>query len=105
MLYHPCAHPEAVWQLRKMVNECTRKYVITPYTRLSRERPLALVTWGCKLVMNHVDDKWVYNFIRTTALKSPEAHVSTDGQYNKHLIAKPEPVGPGFKDRVFCPVD
>ena len=106
MLYHPCTHPQQVSRLRSLVTNCIRKHVITSYTRLTRERPLALLTWGCKMLMSYIDDRSVIQFIRRTAMKSPEAHVSADGQYEKYLIAKAEPIfGSNLKDSVLCPLD
>lgn len=105
MLYHPCTHPLQVSRLRSLVTTCIRKHVITPYTHLSKDRPLALVTWGCKLVMNQFDDTSVVQFIRRTAMKSPEAHVYKNGQYDKYLIVKAEPVfGSDIKDSNLCPL-
>ena len=68
MLYDPCTQPALVDRLRKLVTSCIRKHVITPYGLLPPERPLALVTWGCKLLMNQVDDGQVIKFIRVSAL-------------------------------------
>ena len=64
MLYHPCTHPEMVNRLRTLVTSCIRKHVITKYNLLSKERPLALVAWGCRLQMNYVDPKTVIPFIK-----------------------------------------
>lgn len=65
MLYHPCAHPFMVNRLRKLVTNCIRKHVITrDTTRLTPERPLALVTWGCRMVMNRVENAKVVSFIK-----------------------------------------
>lgn len=64
MLYHPCTHPEMVNRLRTLVTSCIRKHVITKYNLLSKERPLALVAWGCRLQMNYVDPKTVISFIK-----------------------------------------
>lgn len=68
MLYHPCTHPTQVDRLRKLVTSCIRKHVITPYQDLPAERPLALVTWGCKMQMNQINDYEVIKFIRVSGL-------------------------------------
>ena len=72
MLYHPCTHPDTVHSLRRLVTGCIRKHIITPYTNMPEDRPLALVAWGCRLYMSEVDEKTVVNFIREKGLKGPE---------------------------------
>jgi hypothetical protein len=52
--------------LRRLVTNCIRKHVITPYHGMTRERPLALVTWGCVMQMNYVYDAEVVSFIRVS---------------------------------------
>lgn len=65
MIYHPCAHPLMVNKLRKLVVNCIRKHVITrDTTRLTPERPLALVAWGCRMTMNEVISHQVVDFIQ-----------------------------------------
>ena len=64
MLYDPCAHPDVVDRLRKLVTSCIRKHVITPYQYLPIDQPLALLTWGCKYQMNTVNEQEVIQFIR-----------------------------------------
>ncbi|RWS13710.1 DUF3105 domain containing protein-like protein [Dinothrombium tinctorium] len=89
MLYHPCAHPCMVDRLRKIVVNCIRKHVITPNVNLPKDRPLALVTWGCKLQMsyvNHENHEKVVSFIRRTALKGPEGTYAKEGQFMKGLL-------------------
>ena len=57
MLYHPCTHPETVAALRRLVTCCIRKHIITPSTNLSEKRPLALVAWGCRMTMSHINSQ------------------------------------------------
>ena len=71
-LYHPCTHPHTVASLRSLVTGCIRKHVITPSTNLPEDRPLALVAWGCRLLMSKVEPEKVKQFIRTRGLKGPE---------------------------------
>lgn len=91
--------------LRSLVTTCLRKHIITPSTQLTREAPLALVTWGCKMLMNEVDENSVVTFIKTTAMKAPEAHVHVDGQYSKYLMKQARPVfGSDMRDSNLCPL-
>lgn len=104
MLYDPCAEPVLVNRLRKLVTGCFRKHVITPYTLLSRERPLALVAWGCSLEMAVVNDEEVKTFIKEHALHGPEGHYAKDGGYKEGLLRKAEyPPGAQEKDSNICP--
>ncbi|XP_071516206.1 uncharacterized protein [Panulirus ornatus] len=90
MLYDPCTQPTLVHQLRKLVRKCIRKHIITPYTLLSRERPLALLAWGCSLEMSTVNEKEVKTFIKKHGLHGPEGHYVQDGTYKEGLIRKAE---------------
>ena len=72
MLYHPCTHPDTVQTLRSLVTGCIRKHIITPSTNMPEDRPLALVAWGCRMMMSEVEEKKVIKFIREKALKGPE---------------------------------
>lgn len=106
MLYHPCAEPVVVQRLRKLLVDCFRKHIITPYTLLTPERPLALVAWGCSLEMATVDDQEVKTFIKERALHGLEGHLAKDGSYKAYLISKAEyPPGSDGKDRNICPMD
>lgn len=104
MLYHPCTHHTLVDKLRSLVTSCIRKHIITPYTNLSEEQPLALVSWGCRLLMSNVKEEEVVQFIRERGLKGPEGAYPKEGQYTHQLIklAQPPP-GSDMEDSVICP--
>lgn len=104
MLYHPCAHPAMVSQLRGLVTNCIRKHIITPYLNLDKDRPLALITWGCSLEMNTVNDEEVIAFIKQTALKGPEGSYAKEGQFTHKLLKIAEvPQGSNYNDSNLCP--
>jgi len=104
MLYHPCTHPVTVDKLRSLVTGCIRKHIITPYTNMSEERPLALVAWGCVMTMSRVEEAKVVEFIRTRGLKGPEGTYPKEGQYTHQLqkLAEP-PQGSDINDTTLCP--
>ncbi|KAG8185031.1 hypothetical protein JTE90_017054 [Oedothorax gibbosus] len=103
MLYHPCAEPGEVKKLKKIVKGCLRRHVITPYQNLSADKPLALVTWGCKLQMNYVDENVVKSFIKNHALRGPE-QTAREGQYKFKLTEIAiAPTGSNYKDKKLCP--
>ncbi|XP_011305041.1 uncharacterized protein [Fopius arisanus] len=101
MLYHPCANPLLVKQLKDLVRNCLRRHIITPYSLLSEDRPLALVTWGCRLEMSYVNRNVVESFIRKKALRGPEA-ISKDGIFTDGLISKSRIVT-DQDDTTLCP--
>jgi len=104
MLYHPCTHPETVAALRRLVTGCIRKHIITPSTNLSEKRPLALVAWGCRMTMSHINSQEVINFIKSHGLKGPEGTYPKEGQYVHELIKLAEaPEGSDVNDSVICP--
>ena len=104
MLYHPCTDKDLVDELRSLLTGCIRKHIITPFTDLTKERPLALVVWGCVMTMSHVEEDKVVKFIRKYALKAPEGTFPKEGKYSHELIklAKP-PKGSDMNDTNLCP--
>ena len=101
-----------------------RKHIISPSPALSEERPLALVAWGCRLLMAEVEPDKVKQFIRRRGLKGPEVTIlikyqddrsevtaavlqgtmSKEGQYRHGLLqlARPPP-GSDSEDSNLCP--
>lgn len=101
MLYHPCANKEEVKRLRLLVTGCLYRHIITPYTLLDHNRPLALLAWGSRFQMSKVQPQLVVQFIRGSALRGPE-HKSTDGQFDFEL-RKPAAVVSDQDDHTLCP--
>lgn len=101
MLYHPCANMLQVDKLKTLVRGCLRRHLITPYNKLPRSTPLALLTWGCKLLMNTVDETVAVDFIQSHAKKGPE-QVFEDGVFSYNLI-KPSAMVTNAEDSVLCP--
>lgn len=103
MLYDPCTQPLLVDRLRQLLVGCFRKHIITPYTLLTKERPLALLAWGCSLEMATIDESEVKSFIKKYALHGPEGHYPKNGGFKEGLIHKAEYL-PGYdNDTVICP--
>ncbi|CAB3401461.1 unnamed protein product [Caenorhabditis bovis] len=100
LLYHPCADDDEVEKLRAIVTACIYRHVITPYAQLSPDRPLALVGWGSRLEMNHVDDNEVIDYIKNYSRRAPE-DIVRDGRYDKFLI-KPARFVAGDNDDKIC---
>ncbi|XP_045135291.1 uncharacterized protein LOC123518541 isoform X1 [Portunus trituberculatus] len=103
MLYDPCTEPLLVEQLRKILTGCFRKHIITPYTLLSKERPLALMAWGCSLEMATVNEAEVKAFIKTRALHGPEGHYPKNGSFKEGLLHKAKYPTKYENDSIICP--
>ncbi|XP_022184770.2 uncharacterized protein LOC111044029 [Nilaparvata lugens] len=101
MLYHPCAHPLLVRELKDIVKSCLYRHVITPYNLLSPIRPLALVAWGWAMTMSMVDEESVRQFITAHALRGAE-NITTDGQYD-HLLQDAATIVTSEHDSTVCP--
>ncbi|XP_012535496.2 uncharacterized protein LOC105836185 isoform X1 [Monomorium pharaonis] len=101
MLYHPCANPLEVERLRNLVSKCLWRHIITPYSYLDEERPLALLSWGCRLTMSYVNPTVVSRFIQKRALRGPEK-IATDGQFEVGLLSRSNIVT-DETDSTLCP--
>ncbi|XP_012282558.1 uncharacterized protein LOC105700889 [Orussus abietinus] len=101
MLYHPCANPLEVKRLKSLVSECLWRHVISPYQLLDEDRPLALLTWGCRLTMSYVNPSLVKDFIKEHALRGPE-DISRDGEFKDGLFRKAKIVS-NAEDIRLCP--
>ncbi|KAK7483378.1 hypothetical protein BaRGS_00025318 [Batillaria attramentaria] len=103
-LYHPCADQSDVEKMREVATSCLRKHIITPYKLLPPETPFAAVTWGCKLLMSHVQTSILRRFVKDHALQSPEGNVASKGQYTVELTT-PARIVSDYHDSKICPGD
>lgn len=103
MLYHPCANKLQVDRLKELVKNCLLRYIITPSTRLSKDRPLALVAWSKSLEFSVTDNEIIKDFIKTSALQGPENN-ETDGEYNE-LLNEASQIVSDEMDSKLCPSD
>ncbi|XP_011874122.1 PREDICTED: uncharacterized protein LOC105565485 [Vollenhovia emeryi] len=101
MLYHPCANPLEVERLKSLVKKCLWRHVITPYSYLDARRPLALLSWGCRLTMSYSDPTVVNYFIRKKAIHGPERN-GNDGQFADGLLSRSNIVTDRV-DSMLCP--
>lgn len=69
-----------------MVKKCLYRHIITPYNKLSKKRPFALVGWKSSLEMNFIDYELSKQFILKRGKTGPEK-TSKNGQYDKLLVA------------------
>ncbi|KOC62584.1 hypothetical protein WH47_04245 [Habropoda laboriosa] len=101
MLYHPCANPLEVRRMKNLLTGCLRRHVITPYDLLDEHRPLALVSWGCRLTMSYVNPELVIGFVREHALRGPE-EIARDGAFVEGLLRQAKTVS-DLEDTILCP--
>ncbi|KAG5684542.1 hypothetical protein PVAND_013768 [Polypedilum vanderplanki] len=99
-LYHPCADPKEVEQLKALVKSCLFRHIITPYTNLTRERPMALIGWAGSLEFARYDYEMTKGFIRYYAKTGPE-RLWRNGQY-KHLLLDQAKVITNVRDDNVC---
>jgi len=100
-LYHPCAEANLIDEFRSIVSGCLRKHVITPYTKLSKIRPFALVAWNNRLQMNTPKKSEMVDFIKTHALRGPET-TPLHGNYTLGLLKVADIVSDVVDSRL-CP--
>jgi len=100
-LYHPCANKHLIDRLKRLVKGCLYKHVITPYRKLTPERPFALVAWGTSLELSVIDDSTLTDFIKQHALKAPEK-TSRNGRY-KEMLTEPSKIVTHVDDFELCP--
>ncbi|XP_070572502.1 uncharacterized protein [Ptychodera flava] len=101
-LYHPCTDPAEVETLRSVVTGCLRKHIISPYKQLTKDLPIALVSWTWRLYLPYADETEIKKFIQEHALHAPEAARMDDGQFSEFLENKAAVVSDG-QDSVLCP--
>lgn len=87
MLYHPCANGNEVLALKNLVTNCLYRHIITPSLDLTPERPLALVSWGYKLLLPRFDKDLALKFILERFNKGYE-RTSKNGKYSYALISE-----------------
>lgn len=102
LLYHPCADATEVAKLRAIVTSCLRRHIITPYDKLPKEAPFALLTWGCKLVLSHADEQTAAEFIQGRGIKFAPENFDMGGDFNDQLLKKSVVVS-DEKDSNLCP--
>lgn len=86
--------------VRNLVKKCLFRHVITPYDKLTPERPFALVAWGRSFEFSVVDQLAVVSFIRLYGLQGPEP-IYSNGQYNQTLI-EPAKIVTSPEDSILC---
>lgn len=99
--YHPCVNQRQLDDFRNLIKKCLYRHIITPYEKLTAERPFALIAWGRSLEMSVVDHEIIIGFIRMNALQGPEK-VSRNGQYNKGIMEQAKIVS-NADDANLCP--
>lgn len=100
-LYHPCANTRLVDELKALVQKCLFRHVVSPYEKLTPERPVALVAWGRSFEMSIIILEQIIAFIRMNALHGPE-QTARNGQYRVGLLRNAKYVS-DENDGSLCP--
>lgn len=90
LLYHPCAFPGQVDQLKAILERCLYRHIITSSQLLSPQYPMALLSWGKSLQMSVVDATIALNFIKENAkhgLKQKQK-LKSDNYYDVDLLSE-----------------
>ncbi|XP_030831549.1 uncharacterized protein LOC105441222 [Strongylocentrotus purpuratus] len=103
-LYHPCADMSEVTRFRRIARGCLRKHIITPYKELTKERPFAVLTYGCKLELPYIVSNRIRDFLREHAGKAPERRVAEDGQFSVQQIHRAKTIS-NANDCMICPAE
>lgn len=77
------------------------RHVITPYNKLSKDRPFALLGWAASLEFSHYEFELAKNFIKFYAKSGPE-RTFRNGQY-RHLLIEKAQVVTNVIDSTVCP--
>ena len=89
-LYHPCADPEMIEQLRTLINQVPAdergdfRWILTPSKRL--RTPFAILAWEWTYEAECLDVEIAKDFIQRQYRKAPE-DVAADGSYTEGWIA------------------
>ncbi|KAH9525840.1 hypothetical protein Btru_002520 [Bulinus truncatus] len=102
LLYHPCANKDEIKMARKIVKNCLRKHIISPYKKMPPGVKFVLMAWRKKLMLNFPYYNAMVSFIKANAKKAPEGPLATDGQYSIGLLDPAEIVS-DIDDSRICP--
>lgn len=83
------------------MTSCLYRHIITPYHKLTPERPFALAAWAVSLEFSVVDKLTIVEFIKKYAKTGPEK-TSRDGQY-KMMLTEAAKIITDADDFALCP--
>lgn len=83
LLYHPCAPNHEHVLLSVLARSCLPDYIITPHPQLSKQTPIALVSWGRTLELSTMASSDVCDWLETTTSRRKNiGGVSQSKTYN-----------------------
>lgn len=101
-LYHPCADPVGIEIMKMMAKSCIRKHLITPYRNMKQQ--FAIITYGCRLMMNYFDPEEAHNYLRKHALVDAPEKTPKNGLFVVELVDGADVVpGSDIHDKCICP--
>ena len=88
--------------MKLMAKSCLRKILITPYRQMKQQ--FAIVTYGCRLMMNSFDPEAAHEFIKSHALVDAPETTPKNGTFVAELIEASHIVeGSNLHDKCICP--
>ncbi|XP_077336486.1 tumor protein p53-inducible protein 13 isoform X3 [Lithobates pipiens] len=87
-LYHPCVDPQLKEVLSFVARSCVPRHIITPLPSLSRERPIALVTWCSTLEMSRMNMTEIRYWLKENIPHEHQYETAQVGAY-QHLLIRP----------------
>ncbi|MEQ2273537.1 hypothetical protein XENORESO_005468 [Xenotaenia resolanae] len=83
LLYHPCAALRERLLLSGLARSCLPGHIITPHPQLSRDMPIALVSWGRTLELTTLASSDVCDWLQTTqAIRNKADGTTQTRKYN-----------------------
>ena len=88
--------------MKLMAKSCLRKTLITPYRKMKQQ--FAIVTYGCRLMMDSFDPEAAHDFIKNHALVDAPETTPKNGTFIAELIDSSNIVpGSDLHDKCICP--
>ncbi|MEQ2162293.1 hypothetical protein GOODEAATRI_018260, partial [Goodea atripinnis] len=103
LLYHPCAALRERLLLSGLARSCLPGHIITPHPQLSRDMPIALVSWGRTLELTTLASSDVCDWLQTTqATRNKVDGTTKTRKYNLLLTrsADLQHLGPSAETKV-----
>nr|XP_026692495.1 uncharacterized protein LOC100186103 isoform X1 [Ciona intestinalis] len=85
-MYHPCTPDALVKQLRCVATSCTWKHLITAHKNLTKEHPIAVLTYGNVYQMSSINVSDVRAWVRHAIQYGGESHDDEQGSLNYTLV-------------------
>ncbi|XP_008424274.1 uncharacterized protein tp53i13 [Poecilia reticulata] len=103
LLYHPCVELAERRLLSLLARSCLPGHIITPHPQLSRDMPIALVSWGRTLELTTVASSEVCDWLQTTQASRGKVDKRTQTRKYNLLLTRSaglQHLGPSAENKV-----